>query len=332
MLANLALVGFGNVGRRLARLLDERRAELQRQFNLTWRITGVATRRHGSIYNARGIDASQAAQQVEAGQRLTTDGEPVSGSDEVIDRLAGSTAPLRVLLETTTLDIAAGQPARDHVARALQLGCNVATANKGPAAFAYRELSDLARKNGVRFLFEGAVMDGIPNLQSGARDDANGTCRGISGRCQQHDQSHTDGARGWRGVRAGAGRDAGAGHRRGGSFARRRWLGRGRQGCSADERAPGRTRHAARRRPDRDQRDHSGLGAESKGQARFVCASSSRRGAANARSSSRRNCRKPTSSPIFVAWPTRSSSRPTRSGESSSLSSTADSSRPLTRS
>jgi homoserine dehydrogenase len=36
------------------------------------------------------------------------------------------------------------------------------TANKGPAAFAYRELDELAARNDVSFLFEGAVMDGIP--------------------------------------------------------------------------------------------------------------------------------------------------------------------------
>ena len=162
MLADLLLVGFGNVGRRFVRLLDERRAELQREFDLTWRVTGIATRRHGSIYNANGIDASAAVQLVEAGNQLTAGGESVAGSDEAIDRLGASVAPLRVLLETTTLDIAAGRPARHHVKRALQLGCHVATANKGPAAFAYHELSEIARENGVRFLFEGAVMDGVP--------------------------------------------------------------------------------------------------------------------------------------------------------------------------
>jgi homoserine dehydrogenase len=36
------------------------------------------------------------------------------------------------------------------------------TANKGPAAFAYGELSRLARERGLSFMFEGAVMDGIP--------------------------------------------------------------------------------------------------------------------------------------------------------------------------
>ena len=71
-------------------------------------------------------------------------------------------AALRVLVETTTLDIAAAEPARSHVRIALTAGCHVVTANKGPVAFAYRELSALAERSGVRFLFEGAVMDGVP--------------------------------------------------------------------------------------------------------------------------------------------------------------------------
>jgi homoserine dehydrogenase len=39
---------------------------------------------------------------------------------------------------------------------------HVVTANKGPVAFAYRRLTDEAAAAGVRFLFEGAVMDGVP--------------------------------------------------------------------------------------------------------------------------------------------------------------------------
>lgn len=36
------------------------------------------------------------------------------------------------------------------------------TANKGPVVHAYQELTDLAKKQGKRFLFESAVMDGAP--------------------------------------------------------------------------------------------------------------------------------------------------------------------------
>jgi homoserine dehydrogenase len=69
---------------------------------------------------------------------------------------------MRVLVETTTLNIADGEPAISHVKEALTAGCHVVTANKGPAAFAYAELRGVADKARVSFLFEGAVMDGVP--------------------------------------------------------------------------------------------------------------------------------------------------------------------------
>ena len=44
---NLCLLGFGNVGRALARLLVEKTVEMREEFRLGWRVTGVATRRMG---------------------------------------------------------------------------------------------------------------------------------------------------------------------------------------------------------------------------------------------------------------------------------------------
>jgi len=167
MLVDLALVGYGHVGRRFARLLDERRDLLERAFDLTCRVTGIATRRHGAIHCAEGVDALAAALLVEAGGSLSdlrSSGQnaAVSGSHALIAALAKSPAPLRVLVETTTLDIAAAQPALAYVQAALEAGCHVVTANKGPVAFAYQELSSIATRSGTLFLFEGAVMDGVP--------------------------------------------------------------------------------------------------------------------------------------------------------------------------
>ncbi len=165
MLADLALVGFGNVARTFARMLDERRVRLEHESDLSCRVTGIATRTHGVIYDERGIDALSAARIVEAGGTLRgiCDGASDAGSTfDLIERLGRSAAPLRVLVEATTLDIAAGQPALDHVRLALEAGCHVVTANKGPVAFAYHELTSKAARAGLSFLFEGAVMDGVP--------------------------------------------------------------------------------------------------------------------------------------------------------------------------
>jgi len=163
MRADLALVGFGHVGRRFARLIEERRDWLSLDYDLDCRVIGIATRHHGSVFRASGVDAVASAVSVEGGHPLNESGAPLAGdSVDVIRRLAQSDAPLKILVETTTLDINAGQPAIDYVRTALQAGCHVVTANKGPAAFAYEELSALAHDRDVSFLFEGAVMDGVP--------------------------------------------------------------------------------------------------------------------------------------------------------------------------
>jgi len=159
MHADLALIGFGNVGRRFARLLAETSARLAAQHDLTWRIAGIATARHGVAWETDGIDAEAAIARVTQGEPIATS---PSTSFEIIERLGRSDAELRVVVETTTLDIAAGQPAIDHVRAAFAAGCHVVTANKGPAAFAFAPLRAAADAAGVSFLFEGAVMDGVP--------------------------------------------------------------------------------------------------------------------------------------------------------------------------
>jgi homoserine dehydrogenase len=163
MRADLALVGFGNVGRRFARLIEERRDWLALDYDLECRIVGIATRHHGAAFRDAGLDAVGLAVQMEAGHPIVVDpATEAADSFDVIRRLAAGDAPLKALIETTTLDIKAGQPAIDHVRAALQAGCHAVTANKGPAAFAFEELSAIADDRGRSFLFEGTVMDGVP--------------------------------------------------------------------------------------------------------------------------------------------------------------------------
>jgi homoserine dehydrogenase len=142
---------------------------LAQQHGLSLRICGIATGRHGAIFGAGGIDGVRAAQVIESGGPLhahRTGVEIVNGGAlELIDRLtslAGDGSTGRVLIETTPLDVHTGQPAINHVERALERGLHVVTANKGPVAINWGGLDRAARERGVSFLFEGAVMDGIP--------------------------------------------------------------------------------------------------------------------------------------------------------------------------
>ena len=66
----LLLLGFGNVGQWLARLLLRHSAALAHTHGIAFRITGIATGRHGVVCNPAGIDAAAALQIAAAGGRL----------------------------------------------------------------------------------------------------------------------------------------------------------------------------------------------------------------------------------------------------------------------
>jgi homoserine dehydrogenase len=156
----LLLVGFGHVGRRFVHLLDELRDTLAAE-DIEPVVVGIATRRHGSVYEKAGLDTIRAAHSVAKGDAFG----PASSSPSALECLAllrSQSIEARVLVETTTLDIRSGEPAIAHVRAAFAAGAHVITANKGPVAFAYRALEAEARRARVSFLFEGAVMDGVP--------------------------------------------------------------------------------------------------------------------------------------------------------------------------
>jgi homoserine dehydrogenase len=167
---DLVLVGFGNVATRFVTLLHERRAALERDHGFTTRVVGIVTRRHGHVFSARGVDALALARRIDRNASLSSVRSPAMAPIDSVDYIRRvtrkSAAAARrgrlVVVETTTLDIARGQPAIDHVRAALAGGAHVVTANKGPAAFAYHALARDAAREHRRFLFEGAVMDGIP--------------------------------------------------------------------------------------------------------------------------------------------------------------------------
>ena len=154
MTLDLILIGFGNVGQRFASLLDEQRTTLARQYGIAPRIVGIATRRHGQAFAAHGLDIAKV--RTASGDTLTFLREALAKS-----RTAARERRL-VVVETTTLDVNRGEPAVSYIRAALVANAHVITANKGPVACAYARLRREAERADRRWLFEGAVMDGVP--------------------------------------------------------------------------------------------------------------------------------------------------------------------------
>lgn len=155
----LALLGFGNVGRALARLLLRKRTALLEQYDITFTVTGIATGRHGMAIDPGGLDIERACQLVEQGENL----QQLSRLTSLADSFAFIRhCPADVLFENSPVSYRDGQPAVDHIRLALQRGMHAVTANKGPVVHAYHELTELAQAVGRKFRFESTVMDGAP--------------------------------------------------------------------------------------------------------------------------------------------------------------------------
>src|SRR5690606_19129465 len=97
----------------------------------------------------------------DAGERL----DSLHRAAPVSDTLAFIHAcPADLVMEATWLNPQTGQPATDYVRAALEAGRHVVTANKGPIAFAYRELRAWAARQYMGLFVESTVMDGAPVL------------------------------------------------------------------------------------------------------------------------------------------------------------------------
>jgi homoserine dehydrogenase len=155
---NLALIGFGNVARALARLLLRKQELLEKQHGITFSFTGIATGRHGFAVDPEGLDMEEALAWVEGGKSIF----PLSSSD-VSDSLSViKHSDADVMFENSPVNTQTGQPALDHIRLALELGMHAVTANKGPVVYGYRELTALARSKGKTFGFESTVLGGAP--------------------------------------------------------------------------------------------------------------------------------------------------------------------------
>jgi homoserine dehydrogenase len=156
----LAFLGFGNVGKALAKLLLEKQTDIEQKTGVTFTVTGIATGSRGLAIDPDGIDLARALELLESGQTLetlSTIHAPLSTSLDFVQNCGAD-----VLFETIPVNYNTGQPAVDLVRTALNLGMHVTTANKGPVVHAFQELTDLAASKGVKFYFESAVMDGAP--------------------------------------------------------------------------------------------------------------------------------------------------------------------------
>jgi homoserine dehydrogenase len=152
------LVGFGNIGRRLAEILVDRNS-YPGLADLDVVVVGIATGSHGAVAHPGGVDLVEGLLAVKSGKDFSAHPQRV-GLDSAA---AVATLDYDVLVETSPLSVVGrGEPATGWLRTALERGRDVITCNKGPIAWSHRELAALAAVHGRKLLFETTVMDGVP--------------------------------------------------------------------------------------------------------------------------------------------------------------------------
>ena len=153
------LIGFGHVGRALIQLLVQKN-HLQLINDDGFAFTAITTRNHGNLYNPQGLNLESALNCYQ--QKGTFNVLCKDFTEASVDELL-ALGQFDVLVELSPLTLSdRANACTQRLEQALQMGKHVVTANKGPVAFHYLKLKQLAQKNHKQFLFESTVMDGSP--------------------------------------------------------------------------------------------------------------------------------------------------------------------------
>jgi homoserine dehydrogenase len=148
------------VGQALARLLERKRGLLGKQYDITFKVTGIATGHHGTAIDPDGIDLDHALSLGQSGKSLAVLHRLAETPETVLDFV--HLCPADVLFENSPVNHQTGQPAIDTLAAALEKGMHAITANKGPVVYGFNRLNQLAAEHNRRFMYESTVMDGAP--------------------------------------------------------------------------------------------------------------------------------------------------------------------------
>ena len=155
----VAMLGFGNVGQSFANLLLEKEQEMKEKFDTEVRVVAITTKTRGIMVDAWGIDLEYALNLIEGKKTFPASSQPRI-QKTALD--VAESMEYDVLIEMTPLEYASGRVATDHVKAALKRGKDVICSNKGPLAWHFKELTQLAEENGCKFMYETTVLDGTP--------------------------------------------------------------------------------------------------------------------------------------------------------------------------
>tara|TARA_B100001964_G_scaffold245771_1_gene335852 strand:- start:7329 stop:8336 length:1008 start_codon:yes stop_codon:yes gene_type:complete len=153
----IQIIGFGNIGKGLAKVLIKKEKLLKKQHDLKIKVVSI-TDVSGTARDDKGINLSKALEIIKNGRGILS--YPKATKMNGIEAIKTIQADL--VVEATNTKIEDGEPGMSHMLQAIKQGKHVVTSNKGPLALKFQELNNSAKKNSVQFKFEASVGGAMP--------------------------------------------------------------------------------------------------------------------------------------------------------------------------
>ncbi len=178
---SVALVGLGNVGRRVLELLLTKEAHMRERYDLTFKLVGASDSSGAAVYVADaprpafalgprsdGLDMREVIHIKETKRGIAS--LPKYGHAGMTARQMLEKSGAEALIELSPTNLTDGEPGLSACETAIERGMNVVLANKGPLVLAYPKLAEAAQRKRVRLAFSAAVAGGLPTVNIGRRD------------------------------------------------------------------------------------------------------------------------------------------------------------------
>jgi len=162
---NVAICGFGNVGRAFAQLLNERADDIYKKYGAAMRCCAVIDIGGAALLDGEQYGLEHVLKHI--GENCPPEIIPGCGrKDFSVYDMIKKFEP-GVLIECTPTNIETGEPGLSHIRAALSAKWHVITANKGPLVCELHALRELAEKNRVRLKYSGATAAALPAIDVG---------------------------------------------------------------------------------------------------------------------------------------------------------------------
>ncbi|ABR54907.1 Homoserine dehydrogenase [Methanococcus vannielii SB] len=173
----IILVGFGVIGKGVLKVINLKKNHLLEKYGLDLSVVAICDS-SGAAINKEGLDLELALKIKEETGKIAS--YPEFGQNIGIIEVIES-VPADIVIEVSPTNIHTGEPAKSYMLKAFETKKHVVSANKGPLALFFKEITGVAKEHGVILRYEASVGGATPIINLAKETLAGNRVKSIKG-------------------------------------------------------------------------------------------------------------------------------------------------------